>query len=476
MLPTFSATAHCSAAHIFLHLRMRRAHKLTVFALICLVASLTPAYILPILTANVLKTSFLPLNIIPVTALRLPLHSSAPLRLPFETISISEASAKHPQRLQLQHNLSIFLDIIVTQYTIWHREQRRLCEANATHAHSLPILVLRITKDNGIGDRIRAILYNYLAAAASKRFFLLDFQVPLPLTNVLRSTPTDNYTYDATLFTSSSEEEFMFKGPPYFRSLDMHLSEKRVLVDDVANAFDFKGFRRVYHNYRHLDMIRKIREAGLKDFRPQRELVAPFILKALFETTPSLRKSLEDLLPFDGQPYVSVHARLGHGIHESSGRFNFTEQGHTLPSLAHCIGSLAAVRAQQLGHERVYVVTDTMDAREFIEDGVRFVAPRIEIAHSPINATHFHNLHVNGDFPDEKERRQKFEEVFVDLGLLSLAKSIIYFRSGFPIVAAWFGGITDSVMVNYDDCALIQEGNLTATELFPQRLLSVMYS
>eukprot|EP00178_Gracilaria_changii_P005624 TRINITY_DN1938_c0_g2_i1.p1 TRINITY_DN1938_c0_g2~~TRINITY_DN1938_c0_g2_i1.p1 ORF type:complete len:445 (+),score=54.51 TRINITY_DN1938_c0_g2_i1:686-2020(+) len=441
---------------------MRPKHKSTVIALICFVALLVSSYLGPISVFTRFSRS-LSFHFVPTTN----------IRLPFETISISEASATHPQRRELQRNLSAFLDIIVTQYTNWHRQQRLRCQANATHAHSLPLLVLRINNDHGIGDRIRAILYNYLAAVASNRLYLLDIQQPLPLTNVFRSPPSHNFTYDAALFTASSDEEHVFVGPAHFRNLSMHLSSIRVLVDEFPNTFGFKAFFRLYNKYPDLPLTRAIIDAGLKDFRVPREVVAPFILRALFESTASLRSSLERLVPFDGQPYISVHARLGHGVGEDWGRFNFSEQGHTLRGLSHCIGWLGATMAQQHGHERVFVITDTQHVREFIEDGIRSAAPGTEIAHSPIRATHFRAMFGNVTIPDERVRRHRFEEVFVDLGLLSMAKSMVFFFSGFPMAAAWLGGIKDSVLVEYDDCTQLRGGKLNATELFSKRLLSV---
>eukprot|EP00178_Gracilaria_changii_P021255 TRINITY_DN63251_c0_g1_i1.p1 TRINITY_DN63251_c0_g1~~TRINITY_DN63251_c0_g1_i1.p1 ORF type:complete len:493 (-),score=56.25 TRINITY_DN63251_c0_g1_i1:567-2045(-) len=391
-------------------------------------------------------------------------------KLPFETFSISKASSKHPQRAQFAEQLKAFLHIIVTQYTNWHRQQRRLCDVNPAHARSLPLLVFRSNGNAGVGDRIRGILYTYLVAVASDRLFLIDWHKPLPVANVLRSPPTFNFTYDTALFTANADEEHAIWGPDDYHNLDVYFSSKRVVINQSPNNFTVKHFLSIFERYPQLNLSRRLVNAGLQHFHAQREHVAPFILNALFQTSPSLRNSVRKLMPFHAQPYISLHARLGHGVGETSGRFDFKQQGMSLESVSHCMGTLAATMAQQRGLQRVFIVTDTYSARQFLEAGIRAVLPDAHVQMSPINATHFFAMHKNEYILDERERRNKFEEVFVDLALLSMAQSMVFFRSGYGAAAAWLGAITDSVMVEYDNCTLIQERRMDVSELLSQRL------
>ncbi|CAN8064290.1 unnamed protein product [Agarophyton chilense] len=393
-------------------------------------------------------------------------------KLPFETFTVAKAAASHPQPAQFTEQLRAFLNIIITQYTAWHRQQRRLCQAHVSLARSVPLLVFRSNGNAGVGDRIRGILYSYLVAVASNRLFFIDWQKPLPVSIALRSPPSFNFTYDAALFTESTDDEHAIWGPSQFNHLDVYFSPQRVIVNQKPNAFAFNNFSSLFERYPQLSLSRDIVEAGLSHFDVQREEVAPFIINALFETSSSLRNSLHALRPFRGQPYISLHARLGHGVGEKSGRFNFEQQGLSLESVSQCIGSLAATMAQQRALDSVFVVTDTKSAHQFLEAGIRAVLPNARVELSPIDATHFFAMHDGKYFPDAFDRQHKFEEVFVDLGLLSMAESMVFFRSGYGVVAAWLGAITDSVMVEYENCTQIRQGKISATALLSQRLLS----
>ncbi|KAI0565505.1 hypothetical protein FGB62_17g13 [Gracilaria domingensis] len=391
---------------------------------------------------------------------------SATGAFPFETFSVHQVHSGNPPDPQFAPKLHAFLNITITQYITWHQQQRHLCEVDPAYARSIPILVSRNNGYAGVGDRIRGILYSYLIAVASKRLFLIDWQEPIPIANALPSPPQHNFTYDRALFTSGEHEELVIDGPARYRKLDVYFSSSRVLVNRKPNPFDFKRFFALYDRYPDLDLSSKVTEAGLKDFRPVREEVAPFILKALFKTSPSVRSSLQKLRPFSyGKPFISLHARLGHGVGEEWGRFNFENKGLDLRSASMCIGSLAASMAQQRGLDRVFVATDTERAREWLEAGVHSVLPKAQVAQSSINATHIKALHQNKRSSEASTRLRKFEEVFLDLGLLAMAESMVFFRSGFAQVAVWFGAMTDSVLVDVDDCAQMVRSSENGTEL-----------
>ncbi|KAI0558912.1 hypothetical protein FGB62_180g08 [Gracilaria domingensis] len=247
--------------------------------------------------------------------------------------------------------------------------------------------------------------------------------------------------------------------PDRYNHLDVFFSSSRVVVCKKPNSFAFEQFFAVYDRYPELELSREIADAGLKRFRPERVEVAPFILKALFETSPSIRRSLGNLQPFKGKPYIALHARLGHGLGEHTSRFDFKRRGLTLRSASECIGALAATMARRKGYERVFIATDTERARKWLEIGIHTVIPHAQVAQSPINATHMQALFNKKLFFFKSVRRKKFEEVFVDLGLLAMAKSMVFFRSGFAQGATWFGAMTDSVSVLFDDCAQMHAEN-----------------
>ncbi|KAI0564800.1 hypothetical protein FGB62_23g126 [Gracilaria domingensis] len=403
------------------------------------------------------------------TRMKASLTTSPNHTLPFETFSIDRVSQKHQYDPHFAHELQSFLDIIITQYTIWHREQRRLCELDSTHARSMPLLVFRYIGHIGLGDRIRAILYTYLIAVASKRLFLIDWKEPIPLTTVLRSPPEYNFTFDDYLFKPSEGEMEIISGPPKYADLDIYLSSKRVLIERATNPFAFKKFSSLFGRYPQLELSQKIKAAKLEHFKLDQNEVAPFILQALFRTTPSLRKSLKHLTPFKGKPYISVHARLGHGLGEKRGRFDLEEKGLTLRSASKCLGVLASTLAQKHGHQRIFVATDTERARKWLEEGIHDRLPQAEVEQSSIKATHMQRLHKPNGFPDAHEKREKFEEVFLDLGVLATGESMVYFRSGFADIALWFGVMTDAVQVTINDCGEIVGANGNPSQLLHKR-------
>ncbi|KAI0556531.1 hypothetical protein FGB62_662g00 [Gracilaria domingensis] len=142
---------------------------------------------------------------------------------------------------------------------------------------------------------------------------------------------------------------------------------------------------------------------------------------------PSLRESLENLVPFRGITYISVHARLGRGLGENTGRFDFKKKGLPLRS----VSKFLCISALKHGHERVFVAADTDEARKWVEAGIHDVLPQADVAHSSIRATHLKTLHSRSSFFEAREKWTKFEGVFSDLGVLALAESMVFFRSGF---------------------------------------------
>lgn len=80
-------------------------------------------------------------------------------------------------------------DVVITQYTAWHRKMRH--DRNARK-----LIWTGLGNAYGIGDRFRGILHAYLCAVLSKRVLVIKWDDPFPLELVFRSAKGMNVFFD----------------------------------------------------------------------------------------------------------------------------------------------------------------------------------------------------------------------------------------------------------------------------------------
>ncbi|KAI0561343.1 hypothetical protein FGB62_87g071 [Gracilaria domingensis] len=338
----------------------------------------------------------------------------------------------------------------------------------------------------GLGDVIRGLIHCYLCAVVSKRLFLLNLTDPFPLATVLDNPPGYNFTYNPVIFGprggESINQPVRFTRPVYFDELDLVLSNTTMLVDQTQNVLDWDLFLEIPRLYPELDLSVKL--ASVSDFKPSREEVVPFILKALFHPSAEYRKLMS--VPVDyhnlwspkrffrtdddalrristNRRYVSIHARIGYGLHEKTPRFNLESRNITFKDVACCLAQMATEIANDrrlpIPHQ-FFISTDTDDFRTILKREILRIDPTARVFH-----TRWHSVHlkgVGGIFTPSKLRN--YMNTYMDVYLLSRGDSMLFIRSGFAHVALWMGAMTRFVGIQLDYCLRVMNGSASLRE------------
>ncbi|KAI0564315.1 hypothetical protein FGB62_28g228 [Gracilaria domingensis] len=379
--------------------------------------------------------------------------------LPFETLTSRQMSSWHRGKdPYYRKKLNKLLKILVVDYTSWHRKQRKLCDEDPSHAHSVPLLVFRGGRRNyGLGDQIRALLYTYLAAVVTKRLFLIDLRYPFPLSDVLTNPPRHNFTYDASIFLGKGEEETEIRGRREYPDISMYFNPARVLVERSQPSFWVRTFYRVPKHYPQLEYSKEIEKAGLRWFNPGQSVLAPFLLQGLFVSSPAYRELLEERNPFRDEEYLASHARFGIGVGERERRFNLTLHGLTLRTASICFGQIVGFAAKEWSLDKVFFASDTANTSRWVKEGIHDILPNATVVAAEGPAMHLNRMRDRR----EEHHYEAFQNVFVDLGLLARAKRLVALKSGFSRLAGWYGGLYDrnTIQVNWGVCPLLGIGS-----------------
>ncbi|CAN8075032.1 unnamed protein product [Agarophyton chilense] len=379
------------------------------------------------------------------------------------------------------------LNIIITQYTDWHKEQLDLSINNVTHAERVPKLIYRSMDINyGLGDVIRGLLHCYLCAVASKRLFFLNLTDPFPISTVLDNPPGYNFTYNPQLFGPGNGktpyEPTRFTRNVYFDELDLVLGNSSMLIDETQNILDWDLFLSLPKLYPELDLSKKL--ASISDFKPSREEVMPFILKALFRPSDKLRKTMS--IPVDrhnfwspqrffekdadflrrittNRAYISIHARIGYGLHEKTDRFNLEARNISFEDVAQCLAGMASEMAKDRRLPwpyRFFIATDTEDFKTVLKREILRINPTAKVFVTRWRPVHLKG--VGGVFTEKKLER--FMNTYMDVYLLSRGDSLLFIRSGFSHVALWMGAMKNFVGIQLDNCLRVINGTSSLRE------------
>ena len=68
--------------------------------------------------------------------------------------------------------------------------------------------------------------------------------------------------------------------------------------------------------------------------------------------------------------YLSLHARVGHGLHENRDRFNIARFHMRFWQYSVCLGKMAAERAKCHSFTNFFITSDTQEANKFVKIGI----------------------------------------------------------------------------------------------------------
>eukprot|EP00177_Eucheuma_denticulatum_P004725 GFKZ01008590.1.p1 GENE.GFKZ01008590.1~~GFKZ01008590.1.p1 ORF type:complete len:510 (+),score=29.48 GFKZ01008590.1:64-1530(+) len=417
----------------------------------------------------------------PPTAKRVPTQCrppTAPGSFGFEHVTVASIAACKDNQQRFRNRMRSLLDIIVTQYTAWHKQQIALSRTNRTHAQTVPKLVYRSSDYNvAIGDVLRGLLHSYLCAVASQRLFLIDLVRPFPISTVLKNPPGYNFTYDPHLFATppriASKKTVNLTRLTHFDELDLFLRPNLLtIIDKTQTALDWDLFLQLPQLYPDLPISTKL--SRIPSFNPTREEVIPFLLKALFRPSPKFRYLANRLALGHGltapspqiprapspQRSLSIHARVGYGVGETADRFRVDHYNYTFEGLAQCMAHMANTMAVDRGMPEPYQFlfsTDTPAFEHVFKLQMRIIDPLATVRTSNWSAVHL--AHAR-----ERAELQSFLNVYLDVYLLSMGESLLFIRSGFAHAAAWMGGVTDLTGIQLDTCRGVLNGSATVRE------------
>eukprot|EP00171_Calliarthron_tuberculosum_P016987 IDg16987t1 len=133
--------------------------------------------------------------------------------------------------------------------------------------------------------------------------------------------------------------------------------------------------------------------------------------------------------------YVSIHARLGHGIGEYTDRF---DKGYSTHFTAKCMAAMALsiAREQGINPPRFYLASDTGKFRRELNRALIMRDPTSVLVYGTWGVKHIRHIDqtARGDF-------NIYLCTFVDLFMLSRGEAVLDMKSGFANLAIWMGSI-----------------------------------
>lgn len=389
------------------------------------------------------------------------------VRLPFEKLELNTFLSSINATIDYKQNLTTFLTLITKDYLEWHKLEQQKIKRNPAYANNVSLLILQGNPRNqGFGDRIRLVLFCYLKAVATKRLLLIDFNKPFPLDDVLVSPEGYDFSFNSNLFKWNESEEFIIEGEGDLSHVHSYVVPERVILQQsYPRQLIISRFLRIAAFNADLELSRKFREAGLDDFKPIDEHVAPFILKSIFQPSQKLRTTLSNDLVFKNDAYLSLHARLGVGVGERGGRFNSSQRNLTLEACGVCLGRLIGEKGKQANISNYFIASDTHEAKKYIHEGILRLIPNATVRESDVEAKHVTRLKSSNE-----EDLLHFHNTFVDISLLSLGKSMLFVKSGFADMAVWFGAMTDPSRLSMASCEALEFDNISEAELLRRGL------
>eukprot|EP00172_Hildenbrandia_rubra_P000726 Plantae.Rhodophyta-Hildenbrandia_rubra.ctg14.p1 GENE.Plantae.Rhodophyta-Hildenbrandia_rubra.ctg14~~Plantae.Rhodophyta-Hildenbrandia_rubra.ctg14.p1 ORF type:complete len:458 (-),score=48.16 Plantae.Rhodophyta-Hildenbrandia_rubra.ctg14:1283-2656(-) len=333
---------------------------------------------------------------------------------------------------------------LIDDYTKWHRKNR----------HSGKKLVWRCPQRfcGGLGDRIRSLVLTYFVAVVNERVFLIDWNDPVPLSDLLVPNLIDwrfDPQKDSPPWDSPPNpvkplvpRAINYANPDLILSLPNHTL---IVAERVA-----ANFPRVLNasNSRFYNLLKESR-IPLHTFDINRA-----VLRALFKPSSALSKrknNLRSALRIQ-RPYLAIHARVGVGVGEMkkyAGRFS--QFANNLDIVAYRLVKVVVDRKKLeniTGSCSVFLATDTPALRPLFEKEIRRQDKSLKLIGG--NWVPHHYIESNRVGRSEINAHHKaFWDMVLDLTMLGEAQSFVHLRSGFSDAALWLGNAKSSVLVKW---------------------------
>lgn len=326
----------------------------------------------------------------------------------------------------------------------------------------------------GIGDRFRCLLFAYWAAVVSNRVFLVAWDDPFPVQEVMVArNPEMDVMYDETW-----DKPQLIKTP------------KGEMVPDVLSitGADLDRFENVMASNIHTVFIntnkvpRSVSDVFLSKYMPPDMTIRTMnfvrqddnffraVLHQVFRLSNEMEKDigmLSEKMELKGitekkmqtgwmsnyytrvfgkrkRPYIGVHARIGKGVGEGMSRFE--KVSAKMEIAARCLASRAIRLSHMSGNPAlpIFLATDTAEFRDVFKAVVKKMSHgRIEVVTGEWDIVHSNRLknrrHDNGTAVDDADNRSVIWSTVIDLVMLGYAEHILALYSSFPRLAAYMG-------------------------------------
>lgn len=365
--------------------------------------------------------------------------------------------------------------VLVSDYVKWHSNKvSGIKRGNESLSKVQTMIFFGNGRHHGLGDRFRGIMFAYLLCVFTERVLLIQWDEPYPLSRIFVNGIGTNFTYDPMYFTPSqlsngSEDAIHVGDVKSMHDLPKVLSSAQTVWFECEPRVNWREVFEVLEEFPALPISRKLSKFLPFEVRPQATSVLPLILRALFRPSPEFKKLMSARMLYEHRfslsriwarsplrkirvthPYVSVHARLGHGVGEHTKRFDLESVRLTLESLADCMANQALELARKVelaDPPRFYLATDTVEFRGLFEKAVARLDKRVTVMYGLWNVRHVKDIHQRraGDL-------SMYMYTMLDVYLLSKGKAAVCGRSGFCTLATWMGGIGSTSYFKRDSC------------------------
>lgn len=286
-------------------------------------------------------------------------------------------------------------------YIEWHAEQRKLL--SESNYMSFRYLILRCEdgrdfKCGGLSDRLKPLPLLFLEAAQSRRLLFIHWTRPAPLEE----------------FLQPSRGGLDWRIPPWFES---KMESEKVLLITTASTLA-AGVRRTNRfvaariQDQHGGSVLYNKIQGTRAYRRVFRSLWKSIFKPSLQVQTALQSQLKKMELIDGQ-YVAAHLRA---LYDKSTLDDTYLRAITLNAV-NCASQL-----RQSSETPVYFAADTEDALVYVRHYAR-------TQNLPIVAAHRQEpLHLD---KSKSRNPRDYDNIFVDLFLLSQASCIAHGRGGF---------------------------------------------
>lgn len=340
----------------------------------------------------------------------------------------------------------------------------------------------------GMGDRFRGLFSSFYLAILTRRVLLIDWRDPFPINLLFESAKGVSVMYDPRFdlgplpvtprWEQDKDHDFILlstteKPVPIcncsFQKPGILLSSERTVFVRDENWPEMRQFMNTLSKHRSLSTARQLSSI----FQSRTNWIgfqSHYMFRALLRASPelisrlaSMRRDLLDIVPprlraqhqgsRDG--FISVHARIGHGVGEGwRPRFDVAVEGVKIEQAAVCLAMEAAKQADNAKLPRpqtFYLATDTPEMiRLFGKEIVRRSrGARVKVMGANV-------VHSSLMTEPSQTNKNAFLNTGVELFFLSAGDRLVSLPSGFANLAACLGDMPH-VVISREECKRVAE-------------------